>query len=97
MSCHYFTTDFLLLFLVCSIRSSECLEKEKEELHLSLENALQKLQEQHQKDLTELEQRLHAFYLAEWDKIHQTYQEETDKCKTLMQQQVHFHYCVLYS
>uniref|UniRef100_A0AAQ6IKX2 Microtubule associated tumor suppressor 1b n=1 Tax=Anabas testudineus TaxID=64144 RepID=A0AAQ6IKX2_ANATE len=74
--------------LVCSIRSSECLEKEKEELHLSLENALQKLQEQHQKDLTELEQRLHAFYLAEWDKIHQTYQEETDKCKTLMQQQV---------
>lgn len=58
-------------------------------MRLALEDALQKLQEQHKNDLDELEQRLHAFYQAEWDKVHLTYQEEADKCKTLMQQQVH--------
>lgn len=57
-------------------------------MRVALEEALQKLQEQHQKDLTELEQRLQAFYQAEWDKVHLTYQEEADKCKTLMQKQV---------
>ncbi|KAG8004222.1 Microtubule-associated tumor suppressor 1-like protein A [Nibea albiflora] len=74
--------------LVCSIHSSERLEKEKDELRVALEDALQKLQEQHQKDLAELEQRLQTFYQAEWDKIHFTYQEEADKCKTLMQHQM---------
>ncbi|KAG7223545.1 hypothetical protein INR49_028438 [Caranx melampygus] len=74
--------------LVCSIHSSERLEKEKEELRVSLEDALQKLQEQHQKDVVELEQRLQTFYQAEWDKVHLTYQEEADKCKTLMEEQM---------
>ncbi|XP_040903350.1 microtubule-associated tumor suppressor 1 homolog A isoform X2 [Toxotes jaculatrix] len=74
--------------LACSIHSSERLEKEKEELRVALEDALQKLQEQHQKDMAELEHRLQAFYQAEWDKVHLTYQEEADKCKTLMQQQM---------
>ncbi|XP_035525064.1 microtubule-associated tumor suppressor 1 homolog A isoform X1 [Morone saxatilis] len=74
--------------LVCSVHSSERLEKEKDELRVALEEALQKLQEQHQKDLVELEQRLQAFYQAEWDKVHLTYQEEANKCKTLMQQQM---------
>ncbi|XP_070692679.1 microtubule-associated tumor suppressor 1 homolog A isoform X2 [Pempheris klunzingeri] len=74
--------------LVCSIGSSERLEKEKDELRVALEDALQTLQEQHQKDLAELEQRLQAFYQAEWDKVHLTYQEEADKCKTLMEQQM---------
>lgn len=55
---------------------------------MTLETALQNLQAQHQKDLSELEERLQAFYQAEWDKIHLTYQEEADKCKSLMQQQV---------
>ncbi|XP_075960151.1 microtubule-associated tumor suppressor 1 homolog A [Anarhichas minor] len=74
--------------LVCSVHSSELLEKEKDELHVALQDALHKLQEQHQNDLVELEQRLQAFYQAEWDKVHLTYQDETDKCKTLMQQQM---------
>ncbi|KAG7518149.1 hypothetical protein JOB18_026620 [Solea senegalensis] len=73
--------------LVSYINSSERLEKEKE-LRVSLEASLQKLQEQHQKDVSELEQRLQAFYQAEWDKVHLTYQEEADKCNTLMQQQM---------
>ncbi|XP_011608712.2 microtubule-associated tumor suppressor 1 homolog A isoform X2 [Takifugu rubripes] len=74
--------------LVCSVQSSELLEKEKEELQAALEEALQNVQEQHQKDLVQLEQRLQAFYQAEWDKVHQSYQEEADKCKGLMQQQM---------
>ncbi|XP_059202808.1 microtubule-associated tumor suppressor 1-like [Centropristis striata] len=74
--------------LVCSVHSSERLEKEKDELRVALEDALHRLQEQHQQDLAEMEQRLQAFYQAEWDKVHLTYQEEADKCKTLMQQQM---------
>ncbi|KAI3351266.1 hypothetical protein L3Q82_005818 [Scortum barcoo] len=74
--------------LVCSVQSSERLEKEKDELRVALEEALQKVQEQHQKDLEELEQKLQSFYQAEWDKVHLTYQEEADKCKTLMEQQM---------
>uniref|UniRef100_UPI0037E94F7F microtubule-associated tumor suppressor 1 homolog A isoform X1 n=1 Tax=Semicossyphus pulcher TaxID=241346 RepID=UPI0037E94F7F len=74
--------------LVCSVHSSELLQKERDELGLALEDALQKLQEQHQTDLAELEQRLQNFYQAEWDKVHLTYQEEAEKCKTLMQQQM---------
>ncbi|XP_068181437.1 microtubule-associated tumor suppressor 1 homolog A isoform X2 [Antennarius striatus] len=74
--------------LDCSVQSSELLEKEKEELRVALEGALQKLQEQHQKDLVELEQRLQAFYQTEWDKAHLTYQEEANKCRRLMEQQI---------
>ncbi|XP_041846978.1 microtubule-associated tumor suppressor 1 homolog A isoform X1 [Melanotaenia boesemani] len=74
--------------LVCSIHSSERLGKEKEELRAALEDALQKMQEQHQKDQTELEQRLQAFYQAEWDRARLGHQEEADKCQTLMQQQM---------
>ncbi|KAM7389430.1 hypothetical protein PAMP_023411 [Pampus punctatissimus] len=74
--------------LVCSVHFSERLEKEKEELQVALEDALQQLQAQHKKDLDELEQRLQAFYQAEWDKVHLAYQQEADKCKTLMQQQM---------
>lgn len=32
--------------------------------------------------------RLRSFYQTEWDKVHQTYQEEADKCRMLMEQQV---------
>ncbi|XP_061581725.1 microtubule-associated tumor suppressor 1 homolog A isoform X2 [Cololabis saira] len=74
--------------LVCSIHSSDRLEKEKDALRAALEDALHKMQEQHRKDLMELEQRLQAFYQAEWDNVHLTYQTETDKCKTIMQQQM---------
>ncbi|XP_068596903.1 microtubule-associated tumor suppressor 1 homolog [Brachionichthys hirsutus] len=74
--------------LDCSVLSSELLEREKGELHVALEDALQKLQEQHQNDLANLEQRLQAFYQAEWDKAHLTYQEEAHKRKSLMQQQI---------
>ncbi|KAM3867040.1 microtubule-associated tumor suppressor 1 homolog A [Diretmus argenteus] len=74
--------------LVCSVHSCERLEKDKEELHVALQDTLQNLQQQHQKDLAQLEERLQSFYQAEWDKVLLTYQEEADKCKALMEQQM---------
>ncbi|XP_019739724.1 microtubule-associated tumor suppressor 1 homolog isoform X2 [Hippocampus comes] len=74
--------------LECSVHSSERLEKEKQNLQDALEGAMRGLQEQHQKDLEEMEQRLQAFYQAEWDKVHLTYQGEADKCKALLQKQM---------
>lgn len=71
-----------------SISCCEQLERDKEEVRVSLEAFLQKLQEQHQTELQQLEERLNEFYSAEWDKTHQAYQKEADKCRALMQQQV---------
>ncbi|KAG9346992.1 hypothetical protein JZ751_005919 [Albula glossodonta] len=74
--------------LVTSTTSCENLEREKDELRVAFEGVLQKVQEQHQSDLADLEERLKTFYSAEWEKVHQAYQEEADKCKNQMQQQV---------
>ncbi|KAG7461833.1 hypothetical protein MATL_G00195310 [Megalops atlanticus] len=74
--------------LVTSATSCETLEKEKEELRVTFEGVLQKVQEQHQSDLADLEERLKAFYSAEWEKVHEAYQEEANKYKNQMQQQV---------
>ncbi|XP_033949319.1 microtubule-associated tumor suppressor 1 homolog A [Pseudochaenichthys georgianus] len=74
--------------LVCSVHSSEHLEKERDELRASLEEALQKLQDQHQRDLLELEQRLQALYQAEWDRVQLSHQEESERSLTLLQQQM---------
>lgn len=63
--------------------SSERLEKE--ELRAALEDALQRAQEQHQKEVAELERRLQAFDQAE-NKVQQAYQEEADRCRSLQQQ-----------
>lgn len=46
------------------------------------------MQEQHHSDLADLEEKLRTFYAAEWDKVHQVYQEEADKCKAQMEEQV---------
>ncbi|XP_051242036.1 microtubule-associated tumor suppressor 1 homolog isoform X2 [Dicentrarchus labrax] len=73
------------------VSSSQCckhLQKEKEEVRVSLEEALKRLEEQHKEELVQLEDRLRSFYQTEWDKVHQTYQEEADKCRMLMEQQV---------
>ncbi|RXN25497.1 microtubule-associated tumor suppressor 1 isoform X1 [Labeo rohita] len=71
-----------------SISCCEQLEREKEGVRVSLEALFQKLQEQHQTELQQLEERLKEFYSAEWDKTHEAYQREADKCRALMQQQV---------
>ncbi|XP_051514179.1 microtubule-associated tumor suppressor 1 homolog isoform X2 [Myxocyprinus asiaticus] len=74
--------------LVSSAHSCERLELEKEELRVAFDGVLQKVQEQHCLDLADLEERLKTFYSTEWEKVHQTYQEEADKCKAQMEQQL---------
>lgn len=74
--------------LVTSSQSCKHLQREKEEVRVSLEEALKRLEEQHKEELEQLEERLRSFYQTEWDKVHQTYQEEADKCRVLMEQQV---------
>ncbi|GAA6225840.1 microtubule-associated tumor suppressor 1-like isoform X2 [Lates japonicus] len=74
--------------LVTSSQCCERLQKEKEEVHVSLEEALKRLEEQHKEELVQLEDRLRSFYQTEWDKVHQTYQEEADKYRMLMEQRV---------
>ncbi|XP_027138553.1 microtubule-associated tumor suppressor 1 homolog isoform X2 [Larimichthys crocea] len=74
--------------LVTSTQCCKHLQKEKEEVRASLEEALKRLEKQHKEELVQLEDRLRSFYQTEWDKVHQTYQEEADKCRMLMEQQV---------
>ncbi|XP_021174338.2 microtubule-associated tumor suppressor 1 homolog A isoform X2 [Fundulus heteroclitus] len=74
--------------LACSVHSSECLQREKEELRAALQDATRTLQEEHQKELAELEQRLQAVYKAECDSVLLSYKEEAKKYKTVMQQQM---------
>uniref|UniRef100_A0A671NIN2 Microtubule-associated tumor suppressor 1 homolog n=1 Tax=Sinocyclocheilus anshuiensis TaxID=1608454 RepID=A0A671NIN2_9TELE len=73
---------------VSSAHSCERLEQEKEKLRAAFDGVLQKVQEQHHSDLADLEERLKTFYSTEWEKVHQTYQEEADKCKAQMEQQL---------
>lgn len=75
--------SFFLLAAGTVHSSSERLEKE--ELRAALEDALQRAQEQHQKEVAELERRLQAFDQAE-NKVQQAYQEEADRCRSLQQQ-----------
>ncbi|CAB1441570.1 unnamed protein product [Pleuronectes platessa] len=66
------------------VTSSQCcerLENERGELRLCLEEALKRLEEQHNEELALLEVRLRSFYQTE-------YQEEADKSCMLMKQQV---------
>ncbi|XP_030650086.1 microtubule-associated tumor suppressor 1 homolog A isoform X1 [Chanos chanos] len=74
--------------LVSSTHSCERLEQEKEELRKTFDGVLKKVQEQHQSDLADLEDRLKTFYSAEWEKVHQAFQEEANKCKAQMEQQL---------
>ncbi|XP_054633939.1 mucin-5AC-like isoform X2 [Dunckerocampus dactyliophorus] len=74
--------------LVASSQCCERLHKEKQEVRVHLEEALQRLEEQHKEELVQLEDRLRNFYQTEWDKVHKTYQAEADKCRMLMEQQV---------
>ncbi|XP_065127840.1 microtubule-associated tumor suppressor 1 homolog A isoform X1 [Paramisgurnus dabryanus] len=74
--------------LVSSAQSCERLEQEKEDLRSAFDGVLQKVQEQHRLDLADLEERLKTFYSTEWEKVHQNYQDEADKCKAQMEQQL---------
>ncbi|MGH0132232.1 UNVERIFIED_CONTAM: hypothetical protein FKN15_077753 [Acipenser sinensis] len=79
---------FVFCLLVNTATSCDKLEREKDELRTAFEAVLQKVQEQHQSELADLEERLKDFYLAEWEKVHEAYQEQAEKLKTQLQQQV---------
>lgn len=74
--------------LAQSVVCCERLECEKASVCAQLDAAVLALQQQHQVELTQLEDRLRDFYSAEWDKAHQVYQDEADRCTALMRQQV---------
>ncbi|KAJ8015143.1 hypothetical protein DPEC_G00023090 [Dallia pectoralis] len=74
--------------LVSSTQSCERLEREKNEVRGALEGVQQRMQEEHQMEMAQLKERLTGFYQAQWDQIHLTYQEQADKCKSLMEQQM---------
>lgn len=73
------------------VSTSQCcdrLQREKEEVRLGLEEALEKLQQQHKEEQERLEERLRSFYQGEWDKAQQMYQEEADKYREQTEKQV---------
>ncbi|XP_004682407.2 PREDICTED: microtubule-associated tumor suppressor 1 isoform X2 [Condylura cristata] len=73
--------------LVTTSTTCEKLEKDKNDLQTAYEGFVQKLNQQHQTDLTELENRLKEFYTGECEKFQNIYIEEAEKYKTQLQEQ----------
>lgn len=75
-------------FSVAASSTCEKLEKARNDLQTAYEGFVQKLNQQHQTDQTELENRLKEFYTAECEKLQSIYIEEAEKYKTQLQEQV---------
>ncbi|VFV47718.1 Hypothetical predicted protein [Lynx pardinus] len=73
--------------LVTASSTCEKLEKARNELQIAYEGFVQKLNQQHQTDLTELENRLKEFYTGECEKLQNIYIEEAEKYKNQLQEQ----------
>ncbi|XP_004428838.1 PREDICTED: microtubule-associated tumor suppressor 1 isoform X2 [Ceratotherium simum simum] len=73
--------------LVTASTTCEKLEKARNELQIAYEGFVQKLNQQHQTDLTELENRLKEFYTSECEKLQNIYIEEAEKYKNQLQEQ----------
>ncbi|KAG8512555.1 Microtubule-associated tumor suppressor 1 [Galemys pyrenaicus] len=78
---------FFHFFSVTASTTCEKLEKARNELQTGYEGFVQKLNQQHQNDLTELEKRLKEFYAGECEKCQNIYIEEAEKYKTQLQEQ----------
>ncbi|TFK14882.1 zinc finger matrin-type protein 2 [Platysternon megacephalum] len=74
--------------LVTSSAACEKLERDRNELQAAYEGFVQKLNQQHQNDLTELEERLKQFYTGECEKLQSICIEEAEKYKAQLQEQV---------
>ncbi|XP_013364056.1 PREDICTED: microtubule-associated tumor suppressor 1 isoform X4 [Chinchilla lanigera] len=72
---------------VAASTTCEKLEKARNELQIAYEAFVQKLNEQHQTDRTELESRLKEFYTGECEKLQNIYIEEAEKYKAQLQEQ----------
>uniref|UniRef100_A0A286Y081 Microtubule associated scaffold protein 1 n=1 Tax=Cavia porcellus TaxID=10141 RepID=A0A286Y081_CAVPO len=73
--------------LVAASTTCEKLEKARNELQTAYEAFVQKLNQQHQTDQTELESRLKEFYTGECEKLQNIYIEEAEKYKAQLQEQ----------
>ncbi|XP_070108980.1 microtubule-associated tumor suppressor 1 isoform X2 [Equus caballus] len=73
--------------LVTASTTCEKLEKARNELQIAYEGFVQKLNQQHQTDLTELENRLKEFYTGECEKLQNIYIEEAEKYQSQLQEQ----------
>ncbi|XP_059240368.1 microtubule-associated tumor suppressor 1 isoform X1 [Mustela nigripes] len=73
--------------LVTASSTCEKLEKARNDLQIAYEAFVQKLNQQHQTDLSELENRLKEFYTGECEKFQNIYIEEAEKYKTQLQEQ----------
>ncbi|KAM4837044.1 microtubule-associated tumor suppressor 1 isoform 4-T4 [Thomomys bottae] len=73
--------------LVAASNTCEKLEIARNELQTAYEGFVQKLNQQHQTDRTELENRLKEFYTGECEKLQNIYIEEAEKYKTQLQEQ----------
>uniref|UniRef100_A0A6J0TF22 Microtubule-associated tumor suppressor 1 isoform X1 n=1 Tax=Pogona vitticeps TaxID=103695 RepID=A0A6J0TF22_9SAUR len=74
--------------LVTTSVTCEKLEKERNELQATYERYVQKLNQQHQSDLSELEDKLKQFYTSEYEKLQNICIEEAEKYKSQLQEQV---------
>ncbi|XP_072191818.1 microtubule-associated tumor suppressor 1 isoform X2 [Excalfactoria chinensis] len=74
--------------LVTTSAACEKLERDRNELQVTYEGFLQKLNEQHHNDLAELEERLKQFYTAECEKLQSICIEEAEKYKAQLQEKV---------
>ncbi|CAL9707352.1 unnamed protein product [Knipowitschia caucasica] len=74
--------------LVNTVNRSQCLVQEKECLKASLQEALEQLQTQHQRDLEDLEQRLRETYEQERRASEQRSREERERSTHSLQQQL---------
>nr|AAH41777.1 Mitochondrial tumor suppressor 1 [Mus musculus]AAH42206.1 Mitochondrial tumor suppressor 1 [Mus musculus] len=73
--------------LVAASSACEKLEKARADLQTAYQEFVQKLNQQHQTDRTELENRLKDLYTAECEKLQSIYIEEAEKYKTQLQEQ----------
>ncbi|ERE90969.1 putative microtubule-associated tumor suppressor 1 isoform 1 [Cricetulus griseus] len=73
--------------LVDASSTCEKLEKARNDLQTAYEGFIQKLNQQHQTDRTELENQLKEFYMVEYKKLRDIYSEEAEKYKTQLQEQ----------
>lgn len=84
----FFFSSFLLASSVTTSAACEKLERDRNELQVAYEGYLQKLNQKHNDDLAEVEEKLKQFYTAECEKLRSICIEEAEKYKAQLQEQV---------
>ncbi|KAM4810148.1 microtubule-associated tumor suppressor 1 isoform 1-T1 [Rhinophrynus dorsalis] len=74
--------------LVCVSGTCERLEKEKNDLLVAYEGILQKVKDEHQAELADLEEKLKQFYTGECEKLQGIFIDEAEKYKNELQEKV---------